>query len=1093
MRDNLIRATVGIAVALALLTIASLILFGKGFSLPAAPWFPPTTQAFIILSGLAVAVLCFGRFQATGRPSTFWAGLIFVWNGIVGVFYILAWPGVFGEFGVISQLPGTSAWLFVLAVSPLPFLGIAAFVHHPARLNVLLHLATYALAASLSALVSLLLVVFEERLPVIVIDTTFTPLLLYWQIPMIGLFALGAMALARRRGREDDHFLGYLSLFLTLLAFVMVTVVIAGGRYDLWWFASRFLYAGSYVALLFGLLQEGYSLYHAEQVRARHLALLNDVARALGTLASLEEVGQSAAEATARAMGAKSVGLFLREEGADSASLVSSYGMDQRFLDKFRIVPVDESSLLGQVIMSGRPGTAEVGEAPPLTVEALRALGARIFVAVPVRSRGRILGALAVSRATKEMFADEDVRLLSSIGDQIGAAVENARLFQQAQEARDTAERLATELNAVVETMAEGLAIGDRSGRVLRINRAGSQMFGFRSPEEAFEAQEEYRVMNVRRPDGSPLPFEEWPLTRALRGEERAEQEILLTGADGEERILSFVASPVRDQLGNIVLALNVFHDVTERRRAEAERERLSGGLEIERNRLLAVIGNASVGIVVSDERARVLLTNPEADRIYARPVLYGQEYETHAALQLRYPDGIPYDPRDLPLTRSALDGETFTGVDMVIVWPDGERRDLLVNSSPIRDGEGNIVGAVGVFQDITERKRAEAEREQLLAQMQRINEQLVVTGLQVKEQAETLADERRRLETILEITPVGVMVVDSQERVTAANPSTEFLLGVPKEQIGITPPPGYGALRPTGEPYPVEDLPLTRALRRGETSFGEEVVVTHANGKKLHLLASAAPIVDPVEGIIGAVVAFIDITPLRDLEQQREEFVSIIAHDLRNALTSVKGFADLMARPATRDTLPRTAQRAVEGISSGSRRLDRMIADLLDVSRIEARRLTLQREQIDLPRLVQDIVQRTEELTKGHPVKVEVRDGIPRIEVDPDRAEQILVNLLSNAGKYSYPDTEITVEVERRGNDVMVSVTNLGPGVLPEDQENLFTRFHRTRQAKEEKVPGLGLGLYIAKGLVEAHGGRIWIESEPRNFATFRLTLPLD
>ncbi len=123
---------------------------------------------------------------------------------------------------------------------------------------------------------------------------------------------------------------------------------------------------------------------------------------------------------------------------------------------------------------------------------------------------------------------------------------------------------------------------------------------------------------------------------------------------------------------------------------------------------------------------------------------------------------------------------------------------------------------------------------------------------------------------------------------------------------------------------------------------------------------------------------------------------------------------------------------------------------------------------------------------------KVEVRGDIPHVQADPDQIEQVLTNLLSNAGKYSYPDTEITVEVEPRPREVMISVTNIGPGVLPEDRDKLFTRFHRTRQAQQEKVPGLGLGLYIAKGLVEAHGGRIWVESEPGKYATFRFTLPV-
>lgn len=193
----------------------------------------------------------------------------------------------------------------------------------------------------------------------------------------------------------------------------------------------------------------------------------------------------------------------------------------------------------------------------------------------------------------------------------------------------------------------------------------------------------------------------------------------------------------------------------------------------------------------------------------------------------------------------------------------------------------------------------------------------------------------------------------------------------------------------------------------------------------------------------------------------------------------------------AARQGVPERVQRSLGVISNATHRMERMIVDLLDVSRIEARTLSLMKSIVDLPSLVRDIVAHSEEQTKGHPVHVEVRGDVPRVEADPDRIEQVLGNLLSNAAKYSYPDTEITVEVEPRPGEVMVSITNLGPGVLPEDRDKLFTRFHRTRQAQEEKVPGLGLGLYIAKGLVEAHGGRIWVESKPGRYATFRFTLP--
>jgi signal transduction histidine kinase len=146
----------------------------------------------------------------------------------------------------------------------------------------------------------------------------------------------------------------------------------------------------------------------------------------------------------------------------------------------------------------------------------------------------------------------------------------------------------------------------------------------------------------------------------------------------------------------------------------------------------------------------------------------------------------------------------------------------------------------------------------------------------------------------------------------------------------------------------------------------------------------------------------------------------------------------------------------------------------------------------VDLASLVREVVDRTVQLTRGHPVRLEVCGVVPPVEADPSRLEQVLENLLSNAAKYSFSETEILVSVESGPEEVTVSVTNQGLGIPADEMEGLFTRYRRTRTAMEGKIPGIGLGLYITKGLVEAHGGRIWVESEVGKNTTFRFTLPL-
>ena len=167
------------------------------------------------------------------------------------------------------------------------------------------------------------------------------------------------------------------------------------------------------------------------------------------------------------------------------------------------------------------------------------------------------------------------------------------------------------------------------------------------------------------------------------------------------EGFFTFTFLPLKNQVGAVdrimILVADTTHQVKAMQAVQANQDRLK-----------AIIDHAPQGIVVTDANARILLTNAAADRLYSRPIPYEESFSSHAALEICYPDGTPYDPRKLPLTRSALEGETFTNLEMSIHWPDGQVRSLLVNTGPIRDEQGSITGAVGVFQDVSDLKQAE-------------------------------------------------------------------------------------------------------------------------------------------------------------------------------------------------------------------------------------------------------------------------------------------------------------------------------------------------------------------------------------------------
>jgi len=362
-------------------------------------------------------------------------------------------------------------------------------------------------------------------------------------------------------------------------------------------------------------------------------------------------------------------------------------------------------------------------------------------------------------------------------------------------------------------------------------------------------------------------------------------------------------------------------------------------------------------------------------------------------------------------------------------------------------------------------------------------------------EAAQEAERRQRELDAVIEGVREGIIVADFQGRMVRVNQRAREILGMQGapvegsllEELGNR----FKFEYPGGRSMPVGEWPIARALR-GESFVGLETLYHRRDGKDFHLLFSGGSVRDEKGTLQLGVVAFGDITLIRELERAREEFISVVAHDLRSPLTVIIGFASVLRGLAPEQHGQANERKAVESILSSAKRLEKMVADLLDASRIEASRLVLAKESVELPELVEAVVERTVEITKGHPVEVEIRDALPPMEADPSRLEQVLTNLLSNATKYSFPNTAILVVVERVGSEAVVSITNQGQGISPEEQEGVFSRFRRTRAAEATKVPGLGLGLYITKGLVEAHGGRVWVESEAGKYATFRFSLPL-
>ncbi|MHB0869419.1 MAG: sensor histidine kinase [Chloroflexota bacterium] len=414
----------------------------------------------------------------------------------------------------------------------------------------------------------------------------------------------------------------------------------------------------------------------------------------------------------------------------------------------------------------------------------------------------------------------------------------------------------------------------------------------------------------------------------------------------------------------------------------------------------------------------------------------------------------------------------------------DSNRREHRPPPTEINQGPGE-----GCAEN-AERRRAEEERERLLAEVQQANQQLAAAILRERELAQESEQRAVELDATIASVADGLMTFGAGGEILHVNPAAERMLGFSPEQEHLLLSEWLALLHletPDGKPIPLEELPPQRALR-GETTRGVVAVIHPPTGKTLWVSVSAAPICSADGRILGAVLTFTDITAIHDLQEQREDFARMISHDLRNPLTPIMGQASLLQRRLAERGMDRES-RGAETILKSSQRMNAMIQELVESTRLEAGKLELHKEPTDLCQLLHDISQRVGRVEDRSRLRVECGERVPLVPVDRERIERAIANLITNALKYSPPDSPVTIRADRRDGDAQVSVADHGMVITPEELPHVFDRFYRIRGGK--KVEGLGLGLYITRLVVEAHGGRIGVESRPGKGSTFHFTLP--
>ncbi|MHB0937761.1 MAG: sensor histidine kinase [Armatimonadota bacterium] len=446
---------------------------------------------------------------------------------------------------------------------------------------------------------------------------------------------------------------------------------------------------------------------------------------------------------------------------------------------------------------------------------------------------------------------------------------------------------------------------------------------------------------------------------------------------------------------------------------------------------------------------------------IYGRVLRDGTGFFTNDPAS--HPDRIGLPPGHLPLTAflgvPLKHGEIVTGMIAVGNRDGGYRQ---------HDLEALEALAPAITEALA-RKRAERERERLLAEVQRRAAEWSATF-------DAIAD--------------GVAIYGPDGMLKYRNAMAERLFSYTPEELALPVEARVNAVRattPDGTPLPYEATPSCRALQ-GETVRGE-VIVLRRRDRAYWLSVSAAPICLPDGTGIGSVLSFTDITPLHELQERERRYLYTLAHNLRVPATLIKGNLELLLEFLRSSGQAGPYHRITSALRQGLQRMDRMIDDFSLATRLEEEAIIPNREPVALALFLQDLLQRAGDMLDVRRIHLDLALDLPPVPADPRLLETILLNLLQNAQKFSDPETPIRVAACPGDGEIVVSVADRGIGIAPGDLPHIFDRYYRV--ARVRRAEGTGLGLYIAKRLVETHGGQIWAESVEGQGSTFSFTLP--
>jgi PAS domain S-box-containing protein len=641
----------------------------------------------------------------------------------------------------------------------------------------------------------------------------------------------------------------------------------------------------------------------------------------------------------------------------------------------------------------------------------------------------------------------------------------------------------------------------DCEGLITYFNQHAVNLWGrvprLRDPMDRFCGS--FRLFSA---DGAPIDHQQCWMAMALQtGGGFNGQEIIVERPNGERLTVLAHANPIHDDLGAICGAVNILVDISDRNRA-AEAQAF----------LASIVESSEDAIISKSLEGRILSWNAGAERLFG----YTAQEAIGSPITLIIPSEA-LDEEVSILTRLRR-GERIAAYETVRVSKQGRRLDISLTISPVRDGSGRLIGASKVARDISARR--EAER-QLLAAKNALGHQLA--------DLRRLNDMSRRLSTTLELRPIleetlraaaaidgadfGMLSLwDSKQgclRVEAslgfADASIESIQGMPQRGSAC------GQCLEQGSRVVIEDVEIDpAAVDYRETALQMGYRAVHStpliarSGKVIGVLSThfrqphrpsdrATHLIDlcarqAVDFIENARV----YARLQAADQHKDEFLATLSHELRNPMGPLRNAVEILRGSAMQSE---EGQRALDVIDRQSQQMTRLIDDLLDSARIASNKLELRRDRVELTDIIRLAVETSQPLidANDHELAVEVPTKPTYLDGDPTRLAQVVSNLLNNAAKYMHAGGHIWLTAEQQGSEAIIRVRDAGIGIADDVLPSIFDMFAQAEHSLDRAQGGLGVGLSLAKRLVEMHGGTIAAQSDgPGEGSEFTVRLPV-